>query len=115
MTGQGCIAEGKVISYECTVDGGALTLWIGSALPSCPGIFFGLLHTEFTNGVNITCNNLTAISVGFSGTNYTSKLILTATAKLNKKIISCAHGDGTVIGSDAIKVGGLLVFCVLIC
>ena len=106
MTGQGCIAEGKVVSYECTVDGGILTLWIGSAFTNCPGGFFGLLHTHFTNGVNVTCNDLTAISVGVNGTKYTSRLILTASAKLNEKIVSCTHGNGTVIGSDAIKVGG---------
>ena len=84
--GMGCIPLAINISYQCTVDGGILTLWIGSAF-TCPTVSITLLHSLFTQtgGVSDSCSNLTAVSVGVSGTEYTSRLTLTATTELNGK------------------------------
>ena len=114
-----CIPEGRTVSYQCTVIDSSnppidVTIWIGSAISCSEGIL--LLHTRFRPGMNITCGNLTAMSVGVNGTEYTSRLTLTATAKLNGAMINCtlstSNGD-VLIGSDTIKVGGLFAMKLL--
>ena len=104
----GCIPVGRNISYQCTVDGGILTLWIGSAF-TCPTASITLLHSLFTQtgGVSDSCSDLTAMSVGVNGTEYTSRLTLTATAELNGKTINCTRDSGGLIGFNAIRVEGL--------
>ena len=60
--------------------------------------------------MNITCGPLTVMSVGVNGTEYTSRLTLTATTELNGAMINCTLStsiDNVLIGSDTIKVGGL--------
>ena len=67
-TGLGCIPElGRTVSYQCTVVDSSnppidVAIWIGNAI-SCPeGVL--LLHMRFQPGMNITCGNLTVMSVG---------------------------------------------------
>ena len=70
-----------------------------------------LLHRLFKpNGVSDNCNDLTAMSVGVSETEYTSRLTLNATAELNGKTVNCTLGGTKLIGSDTIRVGGWSVF-----
>ncbi len=83
-TGLGCIPEGRTVSYECTVDddGSRSTLWRGSAF-NCPSSssVISLAHFLYEpNGVTLTCGDLSAMSVGVSGNDYTSRLALIATA-----------------------------------
>ncbi len=56
--------------------------------------------------VSGTCGDLSALSVGVSGDNYTSRLTLTATAELNGTIIECTRSGSVVVGSDTLKTGG---------
>ena len=111
-SGLGCIPEGRTVSYQCTVVDSSnppidVTIWIGSAISCSEGI---LLHMRFRPGMNITCGPLTVMSVGVSGTEYTSRLTLTATTELNGAMINCtlstSNGD-VLIGSDTIKVGAM--------
>ena len=106
-SGMRCIPLGNTVSYECTVDGGVLTLWTGSAF-TCPTASITLLHSLFTQleGVSDKCGDLTAMSVGVNGTEYTSRLTLTATAELNGNTINCTNGSG-LIGFNIVRVEGL--------
>ena len=107
-TGLGCIPEGRNVSYQCTVDGAGVTIWIGSAF-TCSAASIALIHyTRFMqpNGAIYNCGDLTAMSVGVNGTEYTSRLTLTATTELNGRMINCSHNGVELIGTDTIRVGG---------
>ncbi len=105
-TGLGCIPEGQPVSYECTVtddDGNSSTLWQGSAF-NCPSGSDTISLNHFPNGVTVNCGDLSAMSFGVSGNNYTSRLTLTATAELNGRTIECSR-SGIGVGSDTLKTG----------
>ena len=111
-TGLGCIPEGRTVSYQCTVTDTTnppigSTIWLGSAF-NCPSSSsqITLLHPEFVSGVSASCGGLTAMSVGVNGTEYTSRLTLTVTTDLNRRMINCTLSGSMLIGSDTIRVGG---------
>ena len=63
-------------------------------------------HDQFEpDGSSGNCGNLSAVSVGVDGRNYTSRLTLTATTRLNGATVECSLG-ALEIGTDKIKVGG---------
>ena len=110
-TGLGCIPEGSTVSYECTVTDttdpliGA-TVWLGSAY-TCSSSEINLRHSSFeSNGVSGFCGDLSAMSVGVNGNEYTSRLTLTATAELNGMTINCTLSSVVDFGSDTVKTGG---------
>ena len=113
-TGLGCISEGRTVSYECTVTDPTdppigSTVWQGSAFTDCPGRSsrISLSHPLFEpNRESGSCGSVSAMSVGVSGNNYTSRLTLTATAGLNGTIIECTLSGSVVVGSDTLKTGG---------
>ena len=112
-TGLGCIPEGRTVSYQCTVveSGTPLgsTVWLGSAF-NCFGSshLIALPHFQYSSqtGARGRCGDLTAMSVWVNGTQYISRLTLTATAELNGKMINCTSSGTELIGSDTIKVQG---------
>ena len=123
-TGLGCIPDGTTVNYECTVmdsNGFGLTRWLGSAL-SCSGSppnVISLIHFDYVNGTtSATCGDLSAMSVGVDGTNYTSRLTVTANTGLDGTMIDCTISGAVSEGSDTIRVGGwlssLVSFCIFI-
>ncbi len=61
-------------------------------------------HSSFEpNGVSGSCGDLSAMSVGVNGNEYTSQLTLTATAELT---INCTLSSVVDFGSDTVKTGG---------
>ena len=110
-TGLGCIPEGRTVSYECTVTDPldppvASTVWQGSAF-TCSSSKISFLHSSFEpNGVSGSCGDLSAMSVGVNGNEYTSRLTLTATTELNRRNINCTLSSIVDVGSDPIKTGG---------
>ncbi|XP_064400235.1 uncharacterized protein LOC135346511 isoform X2 [Halichondria panicea] len=109
-TGLGCIPEGRTVSYECTVtddDGSRSTLWRGSAFNcSSSSSRILLIHILFQpNGESRTCGGLSAMSVGVSEDNYTSRLTLTATVGLNGSTVECSRSGTVVLGSDTLRTG----------
>ena len=110
--GHGCVLDGMSVSYDCMVTDPSSppirsTVWLGSAF-NCPlaSLQITLLHPHFGSGVSDSCGGLTAMSVGVSGTEYTSRLTLTATDELNGKTINCTLSGVVLEGSDTIRVGG---------
>ena len=119
-TGLGCIPEGKTVSYQCTVVGSlsppGSTVWLGSAFNCFDSSDLIVLHHFMYNtqtGARGSCGDLTAMSVGVNGTEYTSRLTLTATTELNGRMVNCTLNGVELIGSDTIKVQGInaLVRC----
>ena len=105
-TGLGCIPDGTTVNYECTVMDSAG--WQGSAF-SCSGNppnAISLQHSVYASGVSDTCGDLSAMSVGVDGTNYTSGLTVTANTGLDGTMINCTIGNVVLEGSDTIRVGG---------
>ncbi len=110
-TGLGCI-PGRTVSYECTVSDpsdppAASTVWQGSAF-TCTLSRISFLHSSSfePNGVSGSCGDLSAMSVGVNGNEYTSRLTLTATAELNGMTINCTLSSVVDFGSDTVKTGG---------
>ncbi|XP_064393678.1 uncharacterized protein LOC135341095 isoform X5 [Halichondria panicea] len=99
------------VSYECTVTDPldppvASTVWQGSAF-TCSSSKISFLHSSFEpNGVSGSCGDLSAMSVGVNGNEYTSRLTLTATAELNGMTINCTLSSVVDFGSDTVKTGG---------
>ena len=84
------------------------TRWRGSAF-SCSGSppnTITLLHFEYASGTSDTCADLFAMSVGVDGTNYTSRLTVTANTGLDGTMIDCTISGVLSEGSDTIRVGG---------
>ena len=90
-TGLGCIPDGTTVNYQCTVMdslGIGSTVWRESAF-SCSGNLPNaiiLIHSGYVPGTSATCGDLSAMSVGVDGTNYTSSLTVTANTGLDGTI-----------------------------
>ena len=116
-TGLGCIPEGRTVSYVCTVTDPldppvASTVWQGTAL-NCPSASdttnnrIILSHNQFQSGGNAgVCGGLSAMSIGFSRNEYTSRLILTASNELNGMTVICSLSGIFIAGNDTVIVGG---------
>ena len=94
-------------------DGSRATVWLGSAF-SCSSSSnrITLLHPQYTilpAGESGTCGDLSAMSVGVVGSNYTSRLTVTANPGLNGTLINCTRSTLLLEGHDAIRVGGWLI------
>lgn len=108
-----CTCLGYTQTYECSISGGGLTVWNGSA--------FDCLHTQ--NGISLRhsqfvdsqaageCNNGTVIasSIGISGGCYVSQLNITITPERVNESIMCAHHDvqqyeTTIIGQTVLEI-----------
>ena len=84
------------------------TVWRGGAF-SCSGSppnAITLLHPDYVSGTSATCGDLSAMSVGVVGTDYTSILTVTASTGLNGTMIDCTISDVVLEGFDTIRVGG---------
>jgi hypothetical protein len=102
LTGYDCGCPGQNASYTCTVDGGVITVWGGTAF-NCIGNVILLRHENFPNAIG-ECNN--GAIRGYSIENvdnifFTSRLDVRLSADLQGRTISCSVDDGT----DMIPVG----------
>ena len=110
-TGLGCIPDGATVNYECTVMDGAgvaSTVWLGSAF-NCsrsPSNSISFIHNLYGSAESGICGDLSAMSIGVDGTNYTSRLTVTANTGLDGTMISCTISTVRVEGSDTVRVGG---------
>ena len=97
LTGS-CICPEQEAVFNCTVDGGATTVWKGSALENCSDGSIILRHSQFNNEHTIskTCGiSGQVIGQGISVENgsYTSQLILSITQQIIGSNIACT-ADG---------------------
>ena len=98
-------------------DGSRVTVWQGSAF-NCSSSSNGitLIHPRYTmpSGTSDTCGDLSAMSIGVVGSNYTSRLTVTANPGLNGTLINCTLSTVLLEGYDAVRVGGWLIIFDLI-
>lgn len=99
---------GRNITYECTVPGGLLTVWKGTALGHC---VIRLHHPRFgTKDAFDSCQNGPGTIVGQGvkreKDNYTSLLTIFITPDLNGKIIECHLING---GDDDILINSTML------
>ena len=110
-SGLGCIPEGRTVSYQCTVQGGVVTVWIGSAINcshTMPPRIVLEHHLFKANGVHSSCGLMAmSVSVNEITKEYTSRLIFTADTDLHAKTINCTKDFSEVVGFDSIKIGGM--------
>ena len=105
-----CAYPGDILSYECTAEGGVITVWMGSALDILceqPSYSLMLLHSRFSNGTaQMSCGNDSIVALGEVDNNtYTSHVNITASCELNGTTIQCIQDDGiteSVIGNSTI-------------
>ncbi len=111
--GRQCFCPGDVETYTCTVVGGSITVWSGTAF-DCPGSInlIVLAHDLFSGATAVgTCTNGAingvGISVDTSGAEecYTSELSVIISANMDGQTVVCTK-DTTVIGSDFLRVAG---------
>ena len=107
-----CPDDNFSMTYECTVIGGATTIWRGSAISKLCANINGqiiLLHYRFMSDMNtITCGDGNVVGQGVKVENndrYTSLLTISSNNILGESIV-CAHNlNGTidVIGNTTIE------------
>jgi hypothetical protein len=96
----GCLCPGDILTYQCTVVGRGLTVWIGNAF-ICPSNNneIALLHRRFEseNGTSNSCNNgaIVGRSLAVEGNNYTSQLNVTITPETAGTTVECISDNGT--------------------
>ena len=88
--------------------GTTFTLWQGSAFncSSSPPNAIILLHLVYEPGVNASCGDQSAMTVGVIDSNYTSRLTVTVNTGLDGTMINCTVSGMVLEGSDTIRVGG---------
>ena len=104
-----CVCPGHELRLECTVVGGASTVWRGSAF-NCIGDRIFLRHSQFEIGISEMCNNGRIIGRSINttsdsdGIKYISQLIiqLDVNDTLEGRTVECVHNDVVVIGTHTI-------------
>ena len=101
LTTCNCLAQN--VTYECTVSGGAFTVWSGSAF-MCQGGEIPLRHVGFLEAGG-ECNNGAVIGRGIEIINncYTSQLSVLLSPELIGRTITCSVDDG--LSSSLVEVG----------
>ena len=105
-----CTCEGYNQTYECTISGGAATVWKGSAF-DCPerGNEITLFHNN--NSTVGVCNDgeITARIIRVENDTYTTQLTVNISSELVGQNITCANDTGTElseVGSIVVNVNG---------
>ena len=113
----GCICPGSNLTFECSIDGGGITVWNGTFFTDCSGGSVGtdipLVHEQFNTSdyyYHGKCNNgavvaqphnLRPVEDGI----YTSQLDINMTmiSLKNGSMVTCAHdhlnGTVTIVGT----------------
>ena len=112
-----CACPGEVLTYTCTVVGGArdpeATIWGGSAF-DCAGNEVILRHSNFDVTQFGECNNgaIQGRSVGVNGMCFTSQLNVTVSAGLNNKTVMCFLDSAVqrTIGESLIRVASKYIY-----
>jgi hypothetical protein len=90
-----CTCIGDILTFECTVMNGLLTIWRGSAFNcASSGNEISLLNSSVGD---VTCNNemITGRVIKHERNNYTSQLNIILSSDLIGKIIECVSDNGS--------------------
>ncbi|XP_064393598.1 uncharacterized protein LOC135341050 isoform X2 [Halichondria panicea] len=108
--GRLCFCPGDVETYTCTVVGGAVTVWSGTAFDCPSSNEIQLAHALYSGGTATgECGAIigNGISVDTSAAEfcYTSELSVTISANMDGQTVGCTR-DITLIGIDSLRVAG---------
>ena len=106
-----CACPGEVLTYTCTVDGGNVTIWGGSALIDCAGnndSEIKLYHRDPEAMGECNDGYILGQSVDVKGSCYTSQLNVTVSNGLNNTTVNCSSDSVMHIGESLIRVAGKL-------
>ena len=110
---ENCTCPGYTQTYECSIFGGGLTVWNGSAFDcSRTQNEIRLRHSQYSMDSQATgrCSNDTIIgsSVGISEGFYVSQINVTITPERVNETIMCVHRDiydqNTIIGQTILEI-----------
>ena len=96
-TSQVISCPGDVLTTECAIMGGGVTVWHGTAFQcdSNNREFISLQHSQFveSNKPEGACSNgaIVAQALGVVNDSYISQLSVTASLKLNNTTVECIH------------------------
>ena len=101
-----CTQEGSTLNHECTVmdtSGFGLTVWQGETF-KCSESFnqISLAHSQYESGVSGVCGNFSAVSVGISGSEYTSRLTIPGFSEVT---INCTLSGAVVVETIFVRFG----------
>ena len=102
-----CIHEGGTLNHECIVDdptqGASSTVWRAEAfMCSETSNQIALSHSHYELGIGGACGNFSAVSVGVSGSEYTSRLTVNVYSKVT---INCTLGGTRLVETISVRVG----------
>ena len=94
---------------ECTVTGGAGTVWQGTIFDGCLNEIVTLRHSGFISGIEIqeSCGAREPVvvrSVSVANGSFTSQLLVNISEDLLGRTIKCANQSGQIIGSKQINI-----------
>ena len=100
-------SSGCELVVECTITGGAATVWHGTVFDDCQNDKITLRHSQFTSGIEIqeSCGAWGPIvgrSTLVAGGSFTSQLLVNINEILFCTTIECANKSGQIIGSKQI-------------
>ena len=101
------MCPGCELVVECTVTGGAATVWQGTVFDSCQNGEITLRHSQFNTGtvLNRSCRTMPPIvgrSVSVADGSYTSQLLVNISEDLFGRTIECANSSGYIVGRKQI-------------
>ena len=108
-----CTCQGYNLTYECTVFGGAATVWKGTAFDcSSKNNEVVIFHSNNVNSISQraeTCNNgaITGRLIRAGSDSYTSQITVQFSNEINGTTVVCARDNGTVspdIGSALLNI-----------
>ena len=94
---------------ECTVTGGAGTVWQGTIFDGCLNEIVTLRHSGFISGIEIqeSCGAREPVvvrSVSVANGSFTSQLLVNISEDLLGRTIKCANDSGQIMGSKQIDI-----------
>lgn len=106
-----CVCPQEVVTYECTVYEGSLTVWEGTALSGCNGGEIIIHHGDFgTPKARGSCirnsGEVTWKDLRMQNGSYTSQLNITFDSRLQGSTVNCSVDDGTnhyLVGRDSLR------------
>ena len=101
-----CIHEGSTLNHECIVTdtlGTSSTVWQGETfMCSETSNRIALSPSHYKSGISGPCGNFSAVSVGVSGSEYTSRLTGNVSSEVT---INCTLGGAIVVETIFVRVG----------
>lgn len=104
-----CACVGQNYTYQCSVNGGDLTVWSGSVIEvGCEIILFHNQYESMSSASGV-CNNgaVSGRSIEVVNSSYTSELTIRVSNNLDGRIVKCLVDDGieeTLINSSTLLI-----------